>query len=141
VFVLLITCLQYVVVTVSKEHVIYLFFFFRSRSYPVPHRGERVKQRTVHVRNWKQNYSNEKYHIWFIFVICCIYTDILYSMWLLDVLVYCNCALTAVSFCLFFATFRRHNFAPFSCTDDILCYIVTNTCALTSFNFRPQPQS
>jgi exonuclease I len=56
--VLLITCLQYVAVTVSKERVIYLLFFFRSRSYPVPHRGERVKQRTVHVRNLNQNYSN-----------------------------------------------------------------------------------
>jgi hypothetical protein len=28
-----------------------LFLCFRSRSYPVPHRGERVKQRTVHTRN------------------------------------------------------------------------------------------
>jgi len=26
--------------------------FFRSRSYPVPHRGERVKQRTVHPQNF-----------------------------------------------------------------------------------------
>jgi len=31
------------------------FFCFRSRSYPAPHRGERVKQRTVHARNWYQS--------------------------------------------------------------------------------------
>jgi hypothetical protein len=37
-----------------------LFFCFRSRSRPVPHRGERVKQRTVHLRNWKHSYVNCK---------------------------------------------------------------------------------
>jgi hypothetical protein len=31
--------------------VCFCFVCFRSRSYPVPHRGERVKQRTVHARN------------------------------------------------------------------------------------------
>jgi hypothetical protein len=30
----------------------FLWSLFRSRSYPVPHRGERVKQRTVHPRNF-----------------------------------------------------------------------------------------
>lgn len=29
-----------------------LCFLFRFRSYPVPHRGERVKQRKMHARNW-----------------------------------------------------------------------------------------
>ena len=33
------------------------FFVSGPRSYPVPHRGERVKQRTVHLRNWKHCYS------------------------------------------------------------------------------------
>ena len=31
--------------------VVFCFVCFRSRSYPVPHRGERVKQGTVHPRN------------------------------------------------------------------------------------------
>jgi len=31
--------------------VLFCFVCFRSRSYPVPHRGERVKQGTVHLRN------------------------------------------------------------------------------------------
>jgi hypothetical protein len=56
VFLLLIMYLQYVSVTVFKEHVTYFVSFFRSGSYPVPHRGERVK-RTVHGRSWSQNYS------------------------------------------------------------------------------------
>ena len=30
----------------------FLWSLFRSRSYPVPHRGERVKQRAVHPRNF-----------------------------------------------------------------------------------------
>ena len=39
------------------EHLLIHVFFFRSRSYPVPHRGERVKQRKMHARNWA-NYEN-----------------------------------------------------------------------------------
>ena len=43
-----------------RGHVTNYFFFFRSRSYPVPHRGERVKQRTVQARNWFQYYRKKK---------------------------------------------------------------------------------
>jgi hypothetical protein len=39
------------VVSVLIVVVFVCFVSFRSRSYPVPQRGERVKQRTVHARN------------------------------------------------------------------------------------------
>jgi hypothetical protein len=60
VFILLVMCLQYVSVTVFKGSVTYLVSFFRSRSYPVPHRGEGVKQKAVPAHSWNQNYSNWK---------------------------------------------------------------------------------
>jgi hypothetical protein len=41
-------------------YLLFCFVCFRSRSYPVPHRGERVKQRTVHARNWNDCYSDWK---------------------------------------------------------------------------------
>jgi hypothetical protein len=49
-------CSRTVRVTVFTNCVLFLSFFFflslfRSRSYPVPHRGERVKQGKVHPRN------------------------------------------------------------------------------------------
>jgi hypothetical protein len=50
-FILLIIHLQNALFIIFKKHVTYLHFFFRSRSYPVPQRGERVKQRTVHTRS------------------------------------------------------------------------------------------
>jgi len=37
-----------------------IFFFFRSHSYPVPQRGERVKQRRMQARNWIQSFANRK---------------------------------------------------------------------------------
>jgi hypothetical protein len=43
-----------------KFFVLFCFFCFRSRSCPVPHRGERVKQRTVQLQNWKHCYVNCK---------------------------------------------------------------------------------
>ena len=122
--VLLITCLQYVVITVCMEHVTYLLFFFRSRSYPVPHRGERLQQRTVHVRNWNQNYSNWKVpHLVYICYLLRLngYTVLYVAFSRFSFFV--TVLLTTVSFCLFFATFSRYNFALFSFTDDILRYI------------------
>ena len=40
--------LRFMFVTPFCRTITYLCFLFRSRSYPVPHRGERVKQRTMH---------------------------------------------------------------------------------------------
>ena len=65
----------------KKRLCVFLFCFvcFRSRSYPVPHRGERVKQGTVHNRNTaiitSQNFfvariiifSRIRYLIWLMF--------------------------------------------------------------------------
>jgi hypothetical protein len=42
--------LQFMFVTLFWRTVTYLYFLFRSRSYPVPHRGERVKQRMMQAR-------------------------------------------------------------------------------------------
>jgi hypothetical protein len=43
---------------------VFVLFLFRSRSHPVPHRGERVKQRTMRVLNRIDFWSNyEKYPI------------------------------------------------------------------------------
>ena len=67
-FILLIIHLQNAIFIIFKEHVTYLHFFFRSRSYPVPQRGERVKQRTVHTQSWNRNYSTENYSIFRIFI-------------------------------------------------------------------------
>jgi hypothetical protein len=67
-FILLIIYFQNALVIIFKEHVTYLHFFFRSRSYPVPHRGEQVEQRTVHTRSWNRNYSTENYSIFRIFI-------------------------------------------------------------------------
>ena len=53
---------QFVFVTPFCRTVTYLCFLFRSRSYPVPHRGERVKQRTMHARNWTDCYTSCKKH-------------------------------------------------------------------------------
>ena len=52
--------LQFVFVTPFCRTATYLCFLFRSRSYPVPHRGERVKQRKMHARNWTDRYTNCK---------------------------------------------------------------------------------
>jgi hypothetical protein len=38
---------RFIFVTPFCKTVTHLCFLFRSRSYPVPHRGERVKQRTM----------------------------------------------------------------------------------------------
>jgi hypothetical protein len=122
VFVLLISCLQYVVVTVPKEHVTNLLFFFRSRSYPVPHRGERVKQRKVHVRNLNQNYSTEKYTFG-LYLVSIAFIRICSNVAFKRFSLFLKCALTPVSFRVFFATLSNHNFAPLSFTDDILSYI------------------
>jgi hypothetical protein len=84
VFILLIMYLQYVSVTVFKEYVTYLVFFYRSRSYPVPHRGERVKQRMVHACGCSQNCSSCKEPHFCIFL--SIASIRIYSMWLLDIL-------------------------------------------------------
>jgi hypothetical protein len=57
VLVIVFSCSRTVGVTVFTNCAFSPFFFtffwslFRSRSYPVPHRGERVKQGTVHPRN------------------------------------------------------------------------------------------
>jgi hypothetical protein len=43
----------------------FIFLFFTGpRSYPVPQRGERVKQRTVHIRNLKHVSLKAKSPIW-----------------------------------------------------------------------------
>jgi hypothetical protein len=51
VLILLIKYLCFVFVTVVHRTDTNLVFLFRSRSHPVPHRGERVKQRTMQARN------------------------------------------------------------------------------------------
>jgi hypothetical protein len=54
-----IMCLQNCVLCWCR--VFLCFVCFRSRSYPVPHRGERVKQRTVHAPNWNNSYTNRPF--------------------------------------------------------------------------------
>ena len=47
------------------------FFFCRSRSYPVPHRGERVKQRAMQTRNWFQYYRKNPHFSYILFSVAC----------------------------------------------------------------------
>jgi hypothetical protein len=60
-FTAFVSCSHFVFVAGLIEVFFVCFVCFRSRSHPVPHRGERVKQRTMQARNCYIEYKTFRY--------------------------------------------------------------------------------